>query len=145
MRLLVVFMLLLSPGLSSKNNLPQGCLSYEPATVTLDGTITAKTFAGPPNYENIENGDEPETSWVLHLASPVCVNADEKTPEGKEAERDVSDVQLVFANGNQYAGRKDLLGKPVIVSGKLFHAITGHHHTNVLITVAEIKGAERKP
>jgi hypothetical protein len=26
-------------------------------------------------------------------------------------------------------------GKPVTVRGELFHAITGHHHTDVLISI----------
>lgn len=145
MRLLFALMLLFSTGFSSSAKPPQGCLSYEPATVTLNGKITRKTFAGPPNYESIKRGDAPETYWILRLARPVCVNADESTPGGEETEKNVSDIQLVFSDEGQYARRKGLLGKRVVVSGKLFHAITGHHHTKVLLTVAEIKGAGRKP
>jgi hypothetical protein len=36
------------------------CLSYAPASVTLTGALTSKTFPGRPNYESIEKGDEPE-------------------------------------------------------------------------------------
>ncbi|WP_350304221.1 hypothetical protein [Photorhabdus viridis] len=31
--------------------------------LTLDGTLLRITYPGPPNYENVENGDIPETYW----------------------------------------------------------------------------------
>jgi hypothetical protein len=34
-----------------------------------------------------------------------------------------------------YAAYKELVGKRVVASGTLFGAITGHHHTPVLLTV----------
>jgi hypothetical protein len=34
--------------------------------------------------------------------------------------------------------RKELIGKKVIVKGTLFHAHTGHHHTDVLMNVESI-------
>ena len=145
MTLLAVLTLLFSSSLSSNVKPPQGCLSYEPAALTLSGKITRKTFAGPPNYESIKRGDEPETYWILRLARPICVNADKNMPGGAGLEKNVSDMQLVFSDGSQYVRRKGLLGKQVIVSGKLSHAITGHHHTNVLLAVADIKGVGQKP
>ncbi len=33
--------------------------------VSLQGTILQHTFPGIPNYESIEDGDAPETRWVL--------------------------------------------------------------------------------
>jgi hypothetical protein len=36
------------------------CLSYEPAVVTLSGTLVRKTFPGPPNYKSVKKGDKPE-------------------------------------------------------------------------------------
>ena len=132
MKLLILLVLLLGGGFSVNDQATQDCLSYEPATVTLKGKITRTTFAGPPNYESIKKGDEPETYWILHLTSTVCVSGD-------EPEKNVSDIQLVFIDDKQYARYKDLLGKQVVANGKLFHAISGHHHTNVLLKVEEIK------
>ncbi len=34
------------------------CLSYEPTEVRLTGTISRKTFPGPPNYQSIRKGDK---------------------------------------------------------------------------------------
>jgi hypothetical protein len=44
---------------------------------------------------------------------------------------------------NEYQKYKDLLGINVIVRGQLFPMQTGHHHTNVLITVKEIQKNEK--
>ena len=138
MKLLVSLILLLSVSFSSNALSPQGCLSYEPATVNLKGKITRKTFAGPPNYENVKKGDTPEPYWILNLTKLICVNADEKIIGGEKQEKNVFRIQLVLTE-EQYSQYKRLLGKRVEVSGKLWHAHTGHHHTNILLTVTEIK------
>ena len=135
MKSLVSLLLLLGGGFSPSAQMPQDCLSYDPATVMLKGKLSRNTFAGPPNYESVKKGDAPETYWILHLARPICVSGD-------EPEKNVSDIQL-FLSEEQYARHKDLLGKRVVVSGKLWHANMGHHHTSVLLNVAEIKGARR--
>ena len=111
----------------------QTCLSYEPDTVVLKGTIRRHTFAGPPNYESVAKGDQAERVWLLHLSQPICVSASSDW----EKETGISDLQLVFANRGQYD--KSLLGRKVDVTGTLFRAHTGHHHTKVLLTVSSIK------
>ncbi len=135
MKLFISLVLLVGVVFSPNNNSQYDCLSYEPATVTLNGKITRKTFAGPPNYESIKKGDAPETYWILQLAKPVCVN-------GEEPEKNVSDIQLVLSE-KQYAQYEGLLGKRVFVTGTLFHAETGHHHTDVLLKVRGIKVARQ--
>ena len=142
MKLLVSLLLLLGVGFSSNARVPQHCLSYEPATVTLEGKITRRAFAGPPNYESIKEGDTPETYWILRLTKPICVNADENMPGGEEPEKNVYNIQLLLSD-EQYARYKGLLGKRVAVSGRLFHAITGHHHTNVLLTAIGVQGVRQ--
>ena len=139
MKSLVLLVLLCGVGFSFEKVMAQDCRSYEPATVTLKGEMSRRTFAGRPNYESVKEGDEPETYWILHLTDPICVNGDESMPNGETPENNVSDIQLGL-DEEQYAQYKELLGKQVVVSGKLSHAITGHHHTNVLLKVTGIKG-----
>jgi hypothetical protein len=113
----------------------QGCLSYDVAGVQLTGTISRKTFPGPPNYESIRRGDKPETYWILHLARPICTTA----TADDEAESSATDLQLILPLGmppKDYAHLKKFLGrKDVTVVGQLMHAISGHHHTPVLVEV----------
>ena len=116
-----------------------GCLRYEPAEVELVGVMTRETFPGRPNYESVEAGDEPETHWILALEKPVCVDGT-KGDDTDVSERGVQRLQLVLSQ-DQYAACGFLLGRKVRVSGTLFHAITGHHHTSVLMTVGRIEPA----
>jgi len=139
MYLLVLLLFLCVSGLSSPEQKPQDCFSYEPATITIKGEISRKTFAGRPNYESIKKGDEPETYWILHLSKSVCIDNGAKATPDDVPEKNVSAIQLILSE-DQYARYKDLINKQVIVRGKLLHAISGHHHTKVIMEVAEIKG-----
>lgn len=117
------------------------CLKYEPATIELTGIVKTKTFPGPPEYRSVKEGDKPEPYWVLYLSKSVCVDGDPKN-DINPTENNVKSLQLVMI-GN-YDKYRNLLGQKVTVKGELFHAITGHHHTDVLITVKEIKKARQK-
>jgi hypothetical protein len=110
------------------------CLSYEPAVVKITGSLERKTVPGPPNYESVRNGDRPETYWFVKLSTPVCVGEDEKEPDLNPAKKGVGSIQLVLSP-DAYAAYKELVGKRVVVSGTLFGATTGHHHSPVLLTV----------
>ena len=111
------------------------CLRYEPAVVHLLGRVVRRTFPGPPNYENIQKGDQPETQALLKLDQPICVLGDPKDELNSEDEHDQRLVTLVPASGMKMAS---FLGARVRVEGTLFHAITMHHRTPVLITVKRI-------
>jgi hypothetical protein len=111
----------------------QECLAYEPEAVQLIGKIHKQTFPGPPNYESIRKGDKPETYWVLHLPDTVCT----QPSADNEGEDNVTDLQLTLTP-KQYALYRKFLGHRVNVKGKLSHAITGHHHTPVLMEVIDI-------
>jgi hypothetical protein len=113
----------------------QDCLSYETDGLKLTGTISKKTFPGPPNYESIKKGDTPETYWVLHLDKPACTTAS----ADNDAEANITDLQLILTQKQYALYRKFVGGKaPVTITGKLSHAMTGHHHTPVLMEVTRI-------
>ncbi|HEV7376730.1 MAG TPA: DUF4431 domain-containing protein [Pyrinomonadaceae bacterium] len=116
----------------------QECLSYNVAGVQLTGTISRKTFPGPPNYESVRRGDKPETYWILHLARPICTTAG----VDNDAESNVTEIQLILTP-KQYALYKKFVGARarVRVTGKLLHAISGHHHTQVLLELASMSGS----
>ncbi|MBI5492901.1 MAG: DUF4431 domain-containing protein [Deltaproteobacteria bacterium] len=113
------------------------CLSHEPTEVRLIGTIIRKTFPGPPNYESIEKGDEPETFWILKLKRPVCVKGRPDDELNSETEKNIKNLHLVLDN-EMYARYKHLVLKNVIAEGTLFHAHTAHHRTKVLMTVKRL-------
>jgi hypothetical protein len=117
------------------------CLNYEPDFNFLTGKIIQETFPGPPNYESIRNGDEPETYCILILAESLCVNAKADNPL-YSSESEIKRIQLVL-KGNEYQKYKNLIGEEVIVHGQLFPMQTGHHHTKVLMIVKDIRRINR--
>jgi hypothetical protein len=127
--LLLIFLITTEPA-----PVAQTCLNYEPDTVSLKGTIKRRTFAGPPNYESVAKGDQPEVMWVLQLARPICVSAS----GDRKDEKNVSKLQLVFTGAEGYRRYRSFVGKRVMVNGTLFSAQTGHHYTRVLLTVTNI-------
>ncbi len=104
----------------------------------LTGKIAVRTFPGPPNYEDVLKGDALERCWILVLKKPRCVDANVANIMNID-ESAVKEIQLVSSSHDDYEKYKDLLGKNVSVSGTLFHAHSGHHHTAVLMTVQHIR------
>ncbi len=114
------------------------CLKYEPEVVELHGMVKRVVFPGPPNYESIKKGDEPEPYWVLYLPKEICVQGDPKDEFNSETEKNVKSLQLMDVD---YKKDRGLLGKSVVVKGTLMHSYTGHHHTPVLVQVKSIEKA----
>ena len=111
-------------------------LSYQPTVVELKGTLSVKTYYGPPNY-----GENPDTDareelpiLILNKSINVCGNPDPKAGFDRKSVEDLREMQLVLKMPH-----KEFIGKTVLVKGTLFHAFTGHHHTEVLMEVRSIK------
>lgn len=96
-----------------------------------------KDFPGPPNYEDVKKGDKPEMYWLLQLQRAVCINEDPQQSDVNPAHQSVATVQLVV-DPLTYKSDSKLLGKRVVATGKLFGAITGHHHTPVVLNVTTL-------
>lgn len=117
------------------------CLSYEPSLVTLRGVLVRKAFPGPSNYQSVHNRDRPETYWLIKLAEPICVVEDPREPDLNSAHQGIRVVQLVV-EPNIYKEDAALVCKRVVATGTLFGAISGHHHTPVLLSVKTLAGAQ---
>jgi hypothetical protein len=117
-------------------NEQNACLSYGTSTILpFSGTIAPQTFPGPPNYEGVEKGDASETVWILTLDTPICtLQAEQDQP----AENNVGTMQLLITGTEMYNRYQPQLGRSVIVTGSLEHAITGHNHTSVMLAVLTI-------
>jgi hypothetical protein len=110
------------------------CLSYVGET-TLEGQLVRKKFPGPPNCESITVEGRREIFWLIKLDQPVCVDKDPADQDGlNDAIKAVEEVQLVLT-AEQYGKYADRIGHHVTVSGTLFRAISGHHHTPLLMEI----------
>jgi hypothetical protein len=141
MRAAVVVLLLLSWGFSCGASGPsdeERWVSYEPVVVELSGRLTVSMKFGPPNY-----GEDPETDQrlkipVLLLSEPVNVRGEPDAQVNIESVRGVKEVQLIFLRGRNYDG---LVNSRVVARGTLSHAVSGHHFTEVVMTVEDLEAA----
>ena len=109
------------------------CLSYDPAVVTLSGTVGRVMAYGPPGFGEDKRHDAKEPFFELRLPQPACtVQGGELDP----AEDRITELQLVFMQADRPALHA---GQGATVTGKLFHSFTGHHHTTVLLEVGSIR------
>ena len=115
------------------------CLRYEPAQVTLLGTLTSRTVPGPPNYTSIARGDFPETIVVLVLEEPICVTGNTSSSQNSKSHSNIEEVQFVL-KGNAH---RLLIDKKVRATGTLSSAQSGHHRTPVLLTVKGLRATEK--
>ncbi|AMX17788.1 hypothetical protein IEC338SC_0612 [Acinetobacter pittii] len=106
------------------------CVS-EGQKLTLSGTLLRITYPGPPNYESVADGDEPETYWVLQPNKKINCAIDAPNFDNH------TKMQLVMM-GNEYRDYASLVGKNVTINGELMYSISGHHHTSLLIIVKRI-------
>ena len=108
------------------------CLEYE--IVSLSGTLVRQTYPGPPDYESVTKGDEPQVVWVLLLDRRICVvDSNPRYPR----EYNEREVQLVLA-ADQYVQYRNLLGEKVIATGKLLHG-GARYQKRLVLTASEIK------
>lgn len=142
--LLFIFFTLIAISCSTKipkQEFAEKCLNFEPEQVQLEGFLYSKSFPGPPNYEDIKKGDKEEIYWLIKTTKDFCVNDTKDNWTGKLLNQ--SEVQLVIMSVvfDLYETKKSLMGKKVIVKGTLFPQMSGHHKTNVLITVESLEKA----
>jgi len=116
-------------------------LTYEPTVVELRGKLITKWYYGPPNYGENPKTDSRELLPFLVLDRPVNVrgNPDPDSWPDQVSVEHVRTMELVLT-----LPHKNMIGKNVIVKGMLFHAFTGHHHTDVLMSVQSFSLSESR-
>lgn len=108
------------------------CFAYEPAIVTLQGTITRHMEYGPPNFGEDPTRDAKEIYWFLNLDQPICVQGKKEDSPDMEGETNIRQLQILYLHG--YPRGRGWVGHKVSITGMLFHANSAYHHTKVLIT-----------
>lgn len=104
----------------------------EDESIALKGKLMEKVYAGPPNYESIETGDEALNYSILELDEPISCTVDNE-------ELTVSDVQTIASTKSQVSNAElsGMVGKNIVVTGKAMYAQTGRHATPILVLVDE--------
>jgi hypothetical protein len=105
--------------------------------ITVRGKLIRHTFPGVPNYESIEDGDYPETRWILEIGESQIQQLIDSRYVTEEMYGSCQEgwVQLIPAGTEQ--SPQHFLNKQVIVSGYL-GTLASHIHTQVSIEAKEI-------
>jgi uncharacterized membrane protein YhaH (DUF805 family) len=100
---------------------------------SLEGKLTMVTFPGPPNYEDVTQGDTPEVNYILESNRSFCVFSDLGSFD------DVTQAQIMPLNNTVGSRMETLLGQKVRVQlSDQYTAHTGHHHAPLLASVNSI-------
>ncbi|WP_044559784.1 hypothetical protein [Azospirillum sp. B4] len=111
-------------------------LHYEPAVVTLSGTVVMEDHYGAPNFGETPEQDAKLRVPMLRLDVPVDVAGDPHSDTNLSSFEDVDQMQIVLVQGRSVDG---FIGKHVTVTGTLAEQLDGGDFTQVLITMKTIK------
>ena len=75
--------------------------------------------------------EQVEGAVVLRLSQPICVDGDPASAVNRDAEADLSEIQVAPHGDGDKLGA--FLGRQVTVVGTLVHSLSGHDRTAVLI------------
>lgn len=110
-------------------------LSGQNATATLSGHLAKRSFAGPPNYSSIANGDAEEMAYILELDAPACAFdgtfIDDSTP--------FATVHVSAHDGTTLDALESAVGRDATVSGEAFGGHTGHHHAPLVLLADRVE------
>ncbi len=127
-----------SIAFSKMTGLP-GVYRFEPELSVISGTIVIKQFYGAPNYGETPEKDEKEQVYILQTDYPVSVfdKDDSGDPEmGNHTTTNISEIQVYSVDKN--IDLKNQLNKKTKLEGEFQTALSGHHHTKVLLEVKKI-------
>jgi hypothetical protein len=108
---------------------------FSPTVSTLTGTLNVEMFYGPPNFGDNPESDAKEYCFILKLNKAISVINEQENEGFDVSTMGVKKIQLAFSN---VALAKSLKGKKIKVTGILFGKETGHHHTDILMSVDEV-------
>jgi hypothetical protein len=94
---------------------------YEPVVTTLDGVLIYMSGITPD--------EQPVRFPAIKLSQPISVDKN----QDNEEETNVEFIQLAILTDEMMTWVKSLEDKPVSITGTLYHADNGNHHTNVLM------------
>lgn len=109
---------------------------YEPAIVSLVGVIHVKESFGPPGYGEDKLHDARIKYVVLDLSNSINVRGEDGRDINTTTHLGVQALQLV--DDQQLLDAQAIVGQKVRVTGSLFERQSGHHLTDVLLSVKAI-------
>jgi hypothetical protein len=108
------------------------CYKYDPAQVTLRGTLVFQLYSDPPAF-----GEAEQYGYFLQFPKRLCVRGDAATP-GYTEEKDLREVQ-VSGTTRIFALLSGQVGKQVALAGTLRHSLDKSAPTRVYLRVSHVE------
>lgn len=102
----------------------------------LHGILKREQFYGPPGYGEDPEHDKKEQVYILHVDKAFSLHRFEGFKKEQEYGRSFGNITKVQLVTNE--SLKNLVGTEITVEGDLFESHTGHHHTDVLMSVTKL-------
>lgn len=131
-----ITLVLMAPAAAQQPVNPGSCLNLAEANseVTISGVLTSRSFAGPPNFESVAQGDREERALILKLPVPLCATDGEFIEAGTTFDQ----LHLSASAAAILKALNLAVGRSVTVRGKAFGAHTGHHRAPLVLIVEEV-------
>jgi len=104
----------------------------------LTGRLSYQIFPGPPGYEDIQKGDEPEGAYILTLTQPICIVDGDGFADPAEHFNTVHLVPTSKTKGRMAALKNSDVS---VTLDKQMASENGHHHAPLVAWVTEVAPA----
>ncbi|MFV0625435.1 hypothetical protein ACBY01_15680 [Sphingomonas sp. ac-8] len=108
--------------------------SHPETLVTIAGKLTLQSFAGPPNYESVVQGDAEEQALILELPRQICLEDGEFADGSERFDR----VHVIAIEPQLIRTLRQSVGREITVAGRAVGAHTGHHHAPMVLFAGAI-------
>lgn len=110
---------------------------FEPDISVIIGTLKVEMFYGPPNFGDSPETDSKEYSYILYPVHTInVIQKSDKEQDFNFTTNDIVKFQLVPISE---ISLHPLVNKKIKVTGIFFGQHTGHHHTDVLLSVTKVE------
>jgi hypothetical protein len=110
---------------------------FEPDISEVIGTLKVEMFYGPPNFGDSPETDSKEYSYILYPDHTInVIQKSDKEQDFNFTTNDIVKFQLVPISD---ISLHSLVNKKIKVTGTFFGQHTGHHHTDVLLSVTKVE------
>ncbi len=119
---------------------------FFPDTSVITGELKVEMFYGAPNYGECPDTDAKEYAYILYLDSAIDVRnfeGEKQLEKGNEMVDEDVEYSVLGVKKVQLAPPTEMKlsqykNKQLKVKGTFFGKKTGHHHTDVLLSVLEV-------
>lgn len=107
---------------------------FEPAVSTITGTLKVELYYGPPNFGELPETDAKEYSYILYPDKTINVIQTSDSTDYDVTTKGITKFQLAPMG---QLSLHPFVDKRITVVGQFYGKHTGHHHTDVLMSVSK--------